>query len=80
VLTLDDRGEVGVKSVGAEERVAFHPVSVIRADPAGLWVDGLPEQVRIIVQGQGFVAVGEPVEAVVAQGAASPVGRSASTW
>lgn len=80
VLTLDDLGQVGVKSVGADGRVAFHPVAVVRADTEGVWVEGLPAQVRVIVQGQGFVAVGEPVEAVVAQQPAAALDRSASTW
>jgi multidrug efflux system membrane fusion protein len=63
-LTLDDRGQVGVKSVDAERRVQFHPVAMVRTQADGVWVTGLPERVRVILRGQHFVAQGEPVEPV----------------
>lgn len=63
-LTLDGRGQVGVKSVGKEDRVQFHPVTLVRTQADGVWVAGLPEHVRVIVQGQNFVAQGENVEPV----------------
>jgi membrane fusion protein, multidrug efflux system len=65
-LTLDDAGRVGIKSVGADETVDFHTISMIRTEANGIWVAGLPEQVRVIVQGQGFVTPGEVVEPVEA--------------
>jgi multidrug efflux system membrane fusion protein len=65
-LTLDDLGQVGVKSVSADDRVEFHPVSLVRTESNGVWVAGLPDRVRVIVQGQGFVTAGEQVEPVVA--------------
>ena len=63
-LTLDDRGQVGVKSVGKEDRVHFHPVTLVRTRADGVWVAGLPDPVHVIVQGQNFVAQGETVEPV----------------
>lgn len=61
VIGLDDSGRVGVKTVDDDDRVAFHPVEVVRTAPDGVWVTGLPEQARIITIGQGFVTQGEPV-------------------
>lgn len=63
MLALDDRGAVGVKSVGADGVVVFHPANIIRSEPDGLWLAGLPEQLRLITVGQGFVRAGERVEA-----------------
>ncbi len=43
ILTLDDKGVLGVRTVDATDTVKFFPVKVI-ADAAdgGVWVSGLP--------------------------------------
>jgi multidrug efflux system membrane fusion protein len=64
LLTLDDTGTIGVKSVDAENRVRFVPVEILRSTSEGVWVSGLPQTTRIIAVGQGFVTDGEPVEPV----------------
>ena len=56
VLTLDVGGQVGVKVVEAGNKVNFYPVSLVRTEPAGVWVSGLPDQVTLIVRGQNFVS------------------------
>jgi membrane fusion protein, multidrug efflux system len=61
IIGLDDEGRVGVKSVDQGNRVRFHVIEVVRAERRGLWVSGLPETVKIITVGQGFVRVGEEV-------------------
>lgn len=61
VFALDDSGVVGVKSVNDEDIVRFYPIELVRSEAAGVWVSGLPEQVRVITQGQGFVNAGEAV-------------------
>lgn len=66
-LTLDDLGQVGIKSVTEQDRVAFHPVSLVRTQSDGVWVSGLPPKVRVITQGQGFVTAGERVEPVTGE-------------
>ena len=67
-LTLDDDGRLGVRA--AEDGVArFHPVTIMRETPDGVWVGGLPPRVDIIVIGQEFVREGRPV-------AATPVGET----
>jgi multidrug efflux system membrane fusion protein len=64
ILSLGADGTLGVKTVGADATVAFHPVEIVRAQADGVWVAGLPETARIITVGQGFVSAGEAVEAV----------------
>lgn len=67
LLTLDDDGVVGVKSVDEVGRVAFHPVEIASASTSGggVLVTGLPQELQIISVGQGFVTPGQLVEAVV---------------
>lgn len=74
LLTLNDEGALGVKSVDADDRVVFHPASVVRAGADAVWLAGLPEPLRLITVGQGFVRAGDRVrpvpEAAVDEGAA----------
>lgn len=67
LLSLADDGRVGVKAVDEGGMVRFLPVVVLgNADPATIWVAGLPQRVRLITVGQEFVTDGEKVEAVPA--------------
>ena len=63
ILSLDEAGTLGLKTVGEDGRVAFHPVDVVRAETDGVWLTGLPETARIITRGQGFVRAGDAVDA-----------------
>ncbi|MCP3689990.1 MAG: efflux RND transporter periplasmic adaptor subunit [Gammaproteobacteria bacterium] len=65
MLSLDNQGALGVKAVDDDNIVRFHPISIVQTSSAGAWVAGLPEQVRIITLGQGFVQSGEIVEPVL---------------
>lgn len=64
LLSLDDRGRVGVKVVDDDDRVVFDVVSILSASDEGVWVTGLGEDARVIVVGQGYVATGERVNPV----------------
>ena len=64
LLALDAQGRLGIKGVGDDGIVAFHPVEIVRADEDGIWVSGLPDPVRVITVGHGFVHPGQRVEAV----------------
>lgn len=64
-LTLDDDGSIGIRSVTDDNKVAFLPVTLIGEDEAGVWVGGLPDDVRVITVGQEFVQNGETVEPIV---------------
>jgi multidrug efflux system membrane fusion protein len=81
ILTLDDQGRIGVKTMDAENRVVFYEVRPVEDNGTGMWLTGLPETVRLITVGQDYVTVGgfaEPVpedqaaEDVPAAGAAVP--------
>lgn len=74
LLALNDAGEVGVKAVDEAGVVRFFPVRIVRSNAAGVWVTGLPETVRLITVGQGFVRAGEKVRAVVDQARAPGAG------
>lgn len=61
VLTLNDAGVLGVKLVDAQDTVRFVAVQVVRDEADGIWLAGLPEQVRIITVGQEYVTDGQAV-------------------
>jgi multidrug efflux system membrane fusion protein len=60
-LTLADDGTIGVKIVDGSDRVRFMPVEIAESKNNQTWVTGLPPEVRIITEGQGFVTDGQLV-------------------
>jgi len=70
VLTLDDEGVLGVRTV-EEGVVAFHPVTIVSDTREGVWVTGLPAIADVITIGQENVTAGQPVEASPANAAAA---------
>ena len=64
VLTLSDKGELGVKVVDQDNIVRFHTVQLIDDTPEGMWLTGLPDEAELIVVGQEFVRTGQKVEGV----------------
>ena len=62
LFALDDAGRIGVRIVNEKGEVEFHPVGVVRDEPDGVWVTGLPEVATIITVGQELVVPGEIVE------------------
>jgi multidrug efflux system membrane fusion protein len=66
-LTFSSAGELGVRIVDAADTVAFVPVSVVDDQQQLMWVGGLTEGARVIVQGQDFVREGQVVEPVDAR-------------
>jgi membrane fusion protein, multidrug efflux system len=65
-LTLSDQGQFGVRAVAEDNRARFHPVTLLAQEREGAWVQGLPDDVTIIVVGQEFVTDGQLVEPVYA--------------
>lgn len=65
LLTLADDGTVGVKVLDNDERVKFYPVEIAGSSPEGIQVTGLPDRIRLITVGQGFVTEGQRVNAVM---------------
>jgi len=60
-LTLDNGGNLGVRTVDADSRVKFIPVKVVRDTVDGTWVTGLPAEADVIIIGQDYVVDGVPV-------------------
>ncbi|MEL6681052.1 MAG: efflux RND transporter periplasmic adaptor subunit [Pseudomonadota bacterium] len=73
ILSLGTEGELGVKTVDADDTVSFSAVDIVRAQTDGIWVTGLSDKVDIITVGQGFVNSGDVVDPRV-QPATSQVG------
>lgn len=65
-LTFSSAGDLGVRTVGAQGKVGFVPVTVVEDDQSFMWLGGVPEGTRVIVQGQDFVREGSTVEVVSA--------------
>ena len=64
-LTFSSAGELGVRAVGTDDRVRFIPVSVVEDEQSFMWLAGVPDGSRVIVQGQDFVREGQKVEPVL---------------
>ena len=63
-LSLSDDGRLGVKTVDETNKVVFMPVSIARAEERSVWLTGLPDQIRVITVGQGFVRDGSHVRPI----------------
>lgn len=75
ILALNDDGATGIRYVDAANRVRFAAIQQVDETAAGLWVLGLPERTRIIVEGQDYVSVGTEVDPVT-EGQAARDGAS----
>jgi multidrug efflux system membrane fusion protein len=64
LLTLDDEGNLGIKTVNDDGKVEFHKADIAMASSDGVWLAGLPYNATIITVGQGFVNAGSPVDSV----------------
>ena len=65
-LTISSNGDIGVRHVGEDGTVGFLRVAIVEDEQTFMWVDGVPDGARVIVQGQDFVREGQRVEAVEA--------------
>lgn len=63
LLTLNDAGQMGVKYVDDREVVQFAPVTIVEDTLDGMWVTGIPDQVRLITVGHEYVKEGQKVKA-----------------
>ncbi|KAA0012630.1 efflux RND transporter periplasmic adaptor subunit [Billgrantia pellis] len=72
LLELDDQGQLRVKHLDDASRVISSPIELVEADASEVSVAGLPETIRLITLGGGFVAPGERVTAVTAEQIGEP--------
>ncbi|MGR4067349.1 efflux RND transporter periplasmic adaptor subunit [Billgrantia sp. C5P2] len=66
LLELDDEGRLRVKHLDDDDQVVSTPIDLVAADASEARVAGLPETIRLITLGSGFVAPGDTVVAVPA--------------
>ena len=62
ILTLQDDGTVGVKAIDEKNKVVFYPIKKEIDTIDGMWVSGLPDEVRLIITGQEYITTGQIVE------------------
>ena len=60
-LTISSSGDIGVRLVDSNEKVAFIPVQIVEDGQEKMWVAGLNDGARVIVRGQDFVREGQLV-------------------
>jgi len=65
-LTFSSSGDLGVRTVDGDGVVGFLPINVVEDEQTLMWVGGVADGTRVIVQGQDFVREGQHVEAVPA--------------
>lgn len=61
LIGLDDDGRLVIRAVDENQRVELHRAEIIRAEADHVWVGDLPQTLRLITVGQGFVSEGEQV-------------------
>ena len=61
ILLLNDGGKLGIRIVVNSKIAQFIEITILEDSEEGLWVTDIPEDVEIIIQGQGFVEDGQKV-------------------
>lgn len=62
ILSLNDQGKLGVRTVTSDNRVEFKEINILEDTNSGMWVSGLGEEARIITLGQEYVFQGQTVK------------------
>ena len=79
LLSLDDAGNIGIRTITGDDEVEFYLVEILRDAGDVVWVTGLPEVATIITVGQELVVVGEIVEPTFETLETAQPGSAAST-
>jgi len=64
LLSLDDEGNIGIRTIDNQNRVVFNLIEIVADDLKGIWIIGLPDVATLITVGQELVVPGEEVEVV----------------
>ncbi len=64
LISLDDAGEIGIRTVNENNVVEFHHIEILADASDGIWVHGLPNRAGVITVGQELVTAGERVDPV----------------
>jgi multidrug efflux system membrane fusion protein len=65
-LVVSSAGDIGVRTVDSDSKVGFLKAVVVEDDQGSMWLTGVPDGTRVIVQGQDFVREGNLVDSVAA--------------
>jgi multidrug efflux system membrane fusion protein len=65
-LIFSSSGDLGVRTVDRQGKVGFTPTTIVEDDQSFMWLAGVSDGARVIVQGQDFVREGNRVDAVAA--------------
>jgi len=79
LLTLDDGGNLGVKTLSDAGIVEFHRADIVMSSSDGIWIAGLPHSTTLITVGQGFVNEGALVDAIPEDDIATAVAIKSAT-
>jgi multidrug efflux system membrane fusion protein len=79
LLTLDDGGNLGVKTLNEAGMVEFHRADIVMSSSDGIWIAGLPHSTTLITVGQGFVNEGALVDAIPEDDIATAVAIKSAT-
>jgi multidrug efflux system membrane fusion protein len=66
-LTFSAQGKLGIRAVSAENKVVFVPIELVSDEQQSMWVRGIADGTRVIVQGQDFVREDQVVDVVAAE-------------
>lgn len=61
IISIDNEGKIGVKGVDENDKVVFYRIDIVKAETNEMWVGGLPDGVKLIIRGFGFVNDDEKV-------------------
>lgn len=67
LVSFQDDGSFGVKIVDEDNKVVFVKGDIVASEPDALWLGSLPDRIRLITSGQGFVRDGDEVEIVISE-------------
>lgn len=62
IITLDARGDLGVRTLNDDNEVVFHPIDIVDDSSGALILGGIPKGARVIVAGQNVVSDGQVVD------------------
>ena len=61
ILMLGEAGELGIRTVNKDNQVEFKQIEILEDSMEGIWISGLPRNIRIITIGQEYVFQGQIV-------------------
>lgn len=61
ILMLGEDGELGIRTVNEDNQVEFNQIEILEDTIDGIWISGLPRNIKIITIGQEYVFQGQTV-------------------